>query len=70
MNETNKPDLQSLRIRRDDMGPSPRRTDRRVLGWFAIGLIVVLGIAFVLLRPRLQRVTVETAVVELSLIHI
>ena len=64
MNETNKPDLQSLRIRRDDMGPSPRRTDRRVLGWFAIGLIVVLGIAFVLLRPRLQRVTVQTAVVE------
>jgi HlyD family secretion protein len=64
MNETNKPDLQSLRIRRDVMGPSPRRGNRRVLGWFAVGLVVVLGIALALLRPRLQRVTVETAVVE------
>ena len=64
MNETNKPDLASLRIRRDE-GTAPRPpAGRRPVFWIATGLVVALGIVFVAARGRLSATTVETAVVE------
>jgi HlyD family secretion protein len=65
MDEMNRPDLASLRIRRDEIPPARSRTgSRRSLLWIALSLIVLVTILFVFVRSRLSTLTVETAVVE------
>ena len=64
MDETNKPDIGSLRIRRDEITPSPHRRGSRRYLWLGLGFIVMLAIAVLFMRGRLSAVTVETAVVE------
>src|SRR5262245_571022 len=64
MNEANKPDLASLRIRRDEIAPArPPGSGRRLWGLLAFGLIVVL-VALFIVRGRISPLTVQTAVVE------
>ena len=61
----NKPDLASLRIRREEMSPArPRNGSRRSLLWIALGVVFLAAVVFVFVRGRLSTVTVQTAVVE------
>jgi len=65
MNDANKPDLASLRIRRDEIPPARSQSGgRRSWGWLALGLAALLIVVFIVARGRLSPVTVQTAVVE------